>query len=310
MQTSAKVAVIIPCYNEEPTIGKVVTDFRKALPTATVYVCNNNSTDRSAEIAAAAGAVILTENNPGYGSAIRRLYTDVDADVYVLTDADGTYDAASAPKLIAHLLEQQLDMVSAQRIPAEENVHRPGHEWGNKMLSGLVALIFGQKFQDMLSGYKIMSRRYVKSFPALNHGMEFMTEMILHALSLRLPVAEIPTPFFARPEGSFSKLHTFRDGFRILITILRTLLNEMPFRTSLVTALIFLFASLACGIPVINEYLTSGTITRVPTAILAAALAIISTQCLLVGLVMHGVSHGRFELRRLHYLAQPPLPRQ
>src|SRR6187399_2150431 len=216
-----RIAVLVPCFNEEAAIDKVVKDFRAALPAATVFVFDNNSTDKTAEIARAAGAEVFQEKHQGKGRVVRRMFTDVDADIYVLVDGDATYDAPSAPKMIKQLVAERLDMVCAIRVDREEAAYRPGHRAGNRLLSGFVAHVFGQSFTDMLSGYRVFTRRFVKSFPVLSGGFEIETELTVHALELELPVAEVETPYYARPEGSASKLNTWRDGFRILWTIIK-----------------------------------------------------------------------------------------
>jgi len=221
-------AVLIPCYNEEATIATVVRDFKKALPCSIVYVYDNNSTDRTVETARKAGAVVRRESLQGKGNVVRRMFADVEADVYVLVDGDDTYNAASAPLLIQEMVDGCYDMVNAARRTERERAYPRGHKFGNAMLTGLVSFIFGNRFKDILSGYRIFSRRFVKSFPALSTGFEIETELTVHALELRMPVTETPTPYKERPEGSFSKLSTFRDGFRILKTITILVKEEKP----------------------------------------------------------------------------------
>ena len=225
---TATVAVLIPCYNEETSIGNVVTDFKNALPAAQIYVYDNNSTDRTVEIAERSGALCRTEEMQGKGNVVRRMFGDVDADIYVLVDGDDTYDAASATKLIRHLIDNHLDMVCATRVTDAKGAYRPGHLFGNAALTKTVGTIFGSRVTDMLSGYRVFSRRFVKSFPALSWGFETETELTVHALELRMPIAELPTPYKERPEGSVSKLNTIRDGFRILFMIVRLVKEERP----------------------------------------------------------------------------------
>ena len=229
--TEPRIAVLVPCRDEEAAVGEVVRGFRAALPGATVYVYDNNSTDRTREVAAAAGAVVRSESQPGKGSVVRRMFADIEADAYVLVDGDGTYDASAAPEMVRRLLEERLDMVTAIRVDESVGAYRPGHRFGNLMLTGMVRLVFGNRITDMLSGYRTFSRRFVKSFPALAHGFETETEFTVHALELHLPVGELPTPYRERPAGSASKLHTIRDGVRILGTIaaLVILLNLLLF---------------------------------------------------------------------------------
>ena len=297
-----RIAVLIPCYNEAQAIGQVVADFLAALPTATVYVYDNNSTDGTREIAQAAGAVVRIETLQGKGNVVRRMFADIEAEVYLLVDGDGTYDAASAGKMVEMLLANSLDVVNAARVPVTEEAFRPGHVFGNRLLTGTVAVIFGSRTRDMLSGYRAFSRRFVKSFPALATGFETETELTVHALELRLPIAEIQTPYRDRPRGSASKLRTFRDGFRILRTILLLVKEERPLQFFTITALILVAVSLLLGIPVITEYLDTGLVPRLPTAVLAASGMILAFVSFVTGLILDTVTLARRELKRLHYL--------
>lgn len=297
-----RVAVLIPCYNEEHSVASVVGDFAAALPTATIYVYDNNSTDNTRERAAAAGAIVRLETFQGKGNVVRRMFADIEAEVYVLVDGDGTYDAKSATVMVQQLLENSLDMVNAVRVPVTDKAFRRGHAFGNKMLTGTVALIFGDKFKDMLSGYRVLSRRFVKSFPALAQGFETETELTVHALELRLPILELPTPYRDRPAGSESKLHTFRDGFRILRTIAFLVKEERPLQFFGTAAALLLLLAAALGAPIITEYLQTGLVPRFPTAILATGIVILAFLSFVAGLILDTVTLTRREMKRLHYL--------
>jgi glycosyltransferase involved in cell wall biosynthesis len=305
-----RVAVLIPCYNEEATVAKVVGDFRTALPLATVYVYDNASNDMTSSVARAAGAVVVHEPQRGKGNVVRRMFADVDADIYLLVDGDDTYDASAAPLLIDRLLNDQLDMVNGARVSDQQTAYRPGHRFGNALFTYLVSGIFGRRFKDILSGYRILSRRFVKSFPALASGFEIETELTVHALELRMPVAEVETIYSERPEGSESKLSTFRDGFRILTTIIQLMKEErpLPFFTG-----IFAFmtvVSTALAYPLLITFLDTGLVPRFPTAILASAMMILAFLSLACGVILDTVSHGRREMKRLRYLEfqAPPRP--
>ena len=299
-----RVVVLVPCYNEEIAIGKVVADFRAALPTATVYVYDNNSTDRTAEVAAAAGAVVLHEPHQGKGRVVRRMFTDIDADVYVLVDGDHTYDAPSAPAMIARLLHERLDMVVAVRIDREDAAYRPGHRLGNRLLTASVAHIFGDTFTDMLSGYRVFTRRFVKSFPVLSGGFEIETELTIHALELELPVGEVRTPYYPRPEGSASKLSTWSDGFRIVRMILKIYRAERPLPLFTAIGLSLAIVSVGIAIPIFVTYFRDGLVPRLPTAVLSTGLMLLAFLSISSGLVLDTVTRGRRELKLLAYLAQ------
>jgi glycosyltransferase involved in cell wall biosynthesis len=299
------IAVLIPCYNEEAAIGKVVGDFRRALPGAAIFVYDNNSRDRTVEMARAAGATIRIENLQGKGNVVRRMFADIEADIYVLVDGDDTYDAASATGMIAALLEGPLDMVNGARVTKIEKAYRPGHRFGNWLLTHMVAWIFGNRIHDMLSGYRVMSRRYVKSFPALAAGFETETELTVHALELRMPIAEIKTPYKDRPVGSVSKLSTFRDGFRILWTIIVLVKEERPMQFFSLFALLLAVISIALAVPIVIEFAETGLVPRFPTAILATGLMIVSFLSLTCGLVLDTVTRGRREMKRMRYLNIP-----
>ena len=300
-----KVAILVPCYNEEAAIGKVVADFKAALPGADIYVYDNNSSDRTVEVAAKSGAMVRRELQQGKGHVVRRMFADVEADIYVLVDGDATYDAPSAREMIARLIDERLDMVTAARVDHEQAAYRSGHRMGNRLLTGFVANVFGHAFSDMLSGYRVFSRRFVKSFPVLSGGFEIETELTIHALELGLPVAEVKTPYYARPAGSISKLNTWRDGLRILWTILKLYRSERPLRffTALGAALALI--SIGLGIPVILTFLQEGIVPRLPTAVLSMGLMLLAFLSVASGLVLDTVTRGRRELKLLAYLAQP-----
>jgi glycosyltransferase involved in cell wall biosynthesis len=301
-----RVAVLVPCYNEAAAIGDVVRAFAQHLPGAQVYVYDNNSTDATIAVARDAGAIVRSELLRGKGNVVRRMFADVDADVYVMVDGDNTYDAASAPRLVAHLLDNSLDMVNGARVTASTQAYRPGHRFGNRMLTGLVASIFGNRLTDMLSGYRVFSRRFVKSFPALSSGFEIETELTVHALELRLPIAEVSTPYFDRPTGSTSKLRTYSDGIRILRTISGLVKEERPFQFFALIATLLTLASLVFGARVIIEFVQTGMVPRLPMAVLATGLMILAFLSLTCGLILDTVTRGRREVKRMHYLAADP----
>jgi glycosyltransferase involved in cell wall biosynthesis len=298
----ARIAVLIPCYNEEATIGAVVQDFRAALPDACIYVYDNNSRDRTAAIGRDAGAAVRFEHMQGKGNVVRRMFADIDADAYVLVDGDGTYDASDAARLLRHLLHYQLDLVNALRVGDHA---RRGHRAGNDLFNRLVGRIFGNRFGDMLSGYKVLSRRFVKSFPALAAGFEIETELTIHALRLRMPAAELPTRYARRPEGSASKLHTVRDGLRIAWTIFRLVKQERPLSFFATILALRTALSLALAAPVALTYVETGFVPRLPTAVLALGIMLLGFISLACGLVLDTVTRGRTEMKRLHYLTLP-----
>jgi glycosyltransferase involved in cell wall biosynthesis len=297
-----RIAVLLPCHNEEAAVAEVIDAFRAALPAATIYVYDNNSTDRTIDIAQAAGAVVRTERHQGKGYVVRRMFADVDADIYVLADGDATYDASSAPAMIARLIEEKLDMVVGARVHRHEAAYRRGHQTGNRLLTSFVTNIFGHSFSDMLSGYRVFSRRFVKSFPVLSGGFEIETELTIHALELELPVAEVNTPYYARPEGSASKLNTWRDGFRILWSIFQIYRSErpLPFFTAIAIALAAI--SIALAIPIFITYIQEGIVPRFPTAILATGLMLAALLSFASGVVLDTVTRGRREVKLLAYL--------
>jgi glycosyltransferase involved in cell wall biosynthesis len=298
-----RIAILIPCYNEALTIGTVVGGFRAALPDADVYVYDNNSTDETVAKAQAAGAIVRRETRQGKGHVVRRMFADIDADIYVMVDGDGTYDASAAGKLVNKLLIDQLDMVVGSRVAEAQGAYRRGHRTGNKLITGTIKQLFGRAFDDILSGYRVFSRRFVKSFPALAGGFETETELTIHALQLAMPVAEIPLPYAERPEGSVSKLSTWKDGFRILRMIIVLLKDEKPLPFLGAISGCFALLSVLLGTPVVIEFLQSGLVPRFPTAFLALGLMIIAIFCLFAGLILDSVARGRREAKRLTYLA-------
>lgn len=298
-----QIAVIVPCRNEAASISKVVRDFRAALPTATVFVYDNNSDDDTAAVANAAGAVVRAEPLPGKGNVVRRMFADIDADVYVLVDGDDTYDAASAGKLIEILEKDILDMATGVRVSVEDGSYRPGHRFGNFMLTRIVSMIFGSRSSDLLSGFRVFSRRFVKSFPALTSGFEIETELTVHALELRMPIAEIETPYRSRPAGSESNLRTIQDGVRILRTILLLAKNERPLHFFGLIFAVLAVVAVILSWPVFVTYFDTGLVPRLPTALLSTGLILLAFLSLACGLILDTVTRGRQELKRLHYLS-------
>jgi glycosyltransferase involved in cell wall biosynthesis len=302
-QQQPRIAVLLPCFNEEAAIGATVAGFRAALPHATVYVYDNNSSDRTREIAAKAGATVRTERQQGKGHVVRRMFADVDADVYVMADGDLTYDPAAAPAMVDILLAEQLDMVVGTRRHEEKDAYRGGHVLGNRIFTGLLSGLFGRSFSDIFSGYRAFSRRFVKSFPVLSSGFEIETEMSVHALELRMPVGEIETAYGARPEGSHSKLSTYGDGARILRTIATLYRIERPVLFYGGIGGLLLALAILLSIPLIVTYAHTGLVPRVPTAILVTGITIIAVLCFFAGLILDTVTRGRSEVRRLAYLS-------
>ncbi len=304
---TATIAVLVPCFNEAVAIGKVVGDFRACLPGAVVYVYDNNSTDGTAQAAAAAGAVVRREGLQGKGHVIRRMFADIEADAYVLVDGDDTYDASAAPEMVRLLLEEQLDMVNGQRseMDGEAGAYRRGHRLGNRVLSGLVRAVFGDRIKDMLSGYRVFSRRFVKTFPALASGFETETEFTIHALDLMMPLAELPVSYRERPAGSASKLRTYSDGLRILRTIIVLVKEERPLQFFAAAGGLLMLLAILLGIPVVTTYLQTGLVPRLPTAVLVTGIIMISFLSFACGLILDSVSRGRKEAKRLAYLAIP-----
>jgi glycosyltransferase involved in cell wall biosynthesis len=301
-----RLAVLVPCYNEARSIAAVIRDFKESLPGAEVYVYDNNSSDGTALVAREAGAVVRSVIQQGKGNVVRRMFADIDADVYVLVDGDDTYDASSAPVLVSKLLDEQLDMVVGTRFGSfETTAFRAGHKLGNRLLTRCVALLFGRTFTDMLSGYRVFSRRFVKSFPALAQGFETETELTVHALELRMPIAEIETPYRSRPEGSTSKLRTYRDGWRILMMILTLFREERPLAFFMLVFGVLAFTSLALAVPIVVTYLKTGLVPRFPTAILSTGMMLLAFLSLTAGFILDTVTRGRLEMKRLFYLSVP-----
>ena len=300
---NARIAVLIPCYNEEAAIADVVRACRAAMPRSEVYVYDNNSKDRTIARAQDAGAIVRSETRQGKGNVVRRMFADIEADVYVLVDGDDTYDAAVAPALIRKLLDEGLDVVSGRRIATGEAAYRPGHVLGNKLLTGLTALMFDVRLGDLLSGYRVMSRRFVKSFPFTAEGFGIETELTVHAVRLLMPMAEVDTRYKERPAGSVSKLNTWRDGFRILFTITALVREERPLIFFSILFAVFALTSLFLGTPVVMDYLRTGLVPRLPTAVLATGFMLLAFLSLASGLILDTVTRGRWELKRLAYLA-------
>jgi glycosyltransferase involved in cell wall biosynthesis len=302
---SLRIAVILPCFNEEAAIVDTVAGFRTALPTASIYVYDNNSRDRTAELARAAGAVVRTEKQQGKGHVVRRMFADVDADIYVMADGDLTYDPKAAPDMVRMLVDEQMDMVVGTRQHAVAEAYRGGHVIGNRLFTGLLTRLFGRSFTDIFSGYRVFSRRFVKSFPALSEGFEIETEISVHALELRMPVGELVTKYGARPEGSASKLATYRDGWRILKTIATLYRVERPVLFYGGLAALLIAVAIVLVVPLLITYLDTGLVPRFPTAILATGMVIVAVLSFFAGLILDTVTRGRREIRRLAYLAYP-----
>lgn len=298
-----KIAVLLPCYNEEAAIGATIVGFRAALPTAAVYVYDNNSTDRTKEVAEAAGAIVRTERQQGKGHVVRRMFADIDADVYVMADGDLTYDPDAAPAMVQMLLDEQLDMIVGIRRHDRKDAYRGGHVVGNKVFTGLLSGLFGRSFSDIFSGYRVFSRRFVKSFPVLSAGFEIETEISVHALELRMPVGEVETTYGARLEGSHSKLSTYGDGWKILRTIATLYRVERPALFYGSIGAVLVIAAILLAIPLVQTYLQTGLVPRFPTAILVTGMVIIAVLCFFTGLILDTVTRGRREVRRLAYLS-------
>jgi len=301
-----EIALIIPCFNEAHSIAEVVHGFKSALPSARIYVFDNNSTDETAAIARAAGALIRREMLQGKGNVVRRMFADVDADAYVMADGDATYDPSYAAQMVNRLFGERLDMVVGTRVASHVGVYRPGHQFGNRLLTSAVGNLFGERFSDILSGYRVFSRRFVKSFPAMSSGFEIETELTIHALELQLPVAEVATPYRIRVTGSTSKLRTYVDGFKIFRLIVFLYKNERPFRFFSAIAGALVTVALALGIPLIVTFIKTGLVPRQPTAILATGLVLLSALSFIGGMILDTVTRARLEMRRLAYLAVPP----
>jgi glycosyltransferase involved in cell wall biosynthesis len=300
-----EIAVLIPCLNEESTITKVVNDFRFFLPNSKIFVYDNNSTDNTVNVARESGAMVRVESLCGKGNVVRRMFADIEADIYILVDGDDTYNAGSAPEMINLLVNDQLDMVNGARIADDRFSFRHGHLIGNRILSRLIAGIFGKGLSDLFSGYRVFTRRFVKSFPALSMGFEIETEFTIHALELRMRVAEFETPYKARPEGSISKLNTIKDGLKVLRLIISFIKDERPFQFFSMLSIILAIISIILAVPILIEYLESGLVPRFPTAILCSALIILSFLSFYSGLILDTVTIARREMKRLYYLQLP-----
>lgn len=303
-----KVALVVPCFNEEVAIGTVIRDFREAMPSLDIFVFDNASTDKTAQVALAAGAQVIHVPLKGKGNVVRRMFADIDADIYVMVDGDATYHAPSLPTMVSKLVAERLDMVVGCRVTPKEvaaAAYRQGHQFGNKMLTKSISWMFGGQFTDMLSGYRVFSRRYVKSFPALSRGFEIETELTVHALELRMPYGEVMTPYGARPEGSTSKLSTYKDGWKILKTIARLYISERPLSFFSLCGLLLTMLSVGLASPILIEYLQTGLVPRFPTAILSASIMISALLSFACGLVLDNVTRGRHEMKRLAYLGIP-----
>lgn len=303
--TAWRIAVLIPCYNEAVAIGGVVQGFQQALPDARIYVYDNNSSDETVARARDAGAMVRTERRQGKGYVVCRMFADIEADIYVLVDGDGTYEAADAPRLVNALIDEQLDMITGTRIDTAKESYRRGHRFGNRMLTGLVGAVFGNGVADMLSGYRVFSRRFVKSFPTLSSGFEIETQFTVHALELDMPLGEVATRYYERPQGSASKLRTYHDGFRILRTIAALVRDERPLQFFMAAAGVIALIALLLGVPVVIHFMNTGRVPRLPTAVLAAALVGVACLSAVCGLVLDSVQRGRREAKRLAYLAIP-----
>jgi glycosyltransferase involved in cell wall biosynthesis len=298
-----RIAVLIPCFNEEATVGTVVTDFRHALPSADIYVYDNNSGDGTIAAARKAGAIVRSESLRGKGNVVRRMFADIEADIYILVDGDNTYDAAAAPALALHLVEQRLDLVNARRISGRNDTHRFGHRTGNAVVTWIVARVFGNRFTDMLSGYKALSRRFVKSFPiTASSGFEIETELTVHALELNMPIGEVPSSYKERPAGSSSKLRTLRDGLRIIWTIFVLVKEERPLAFFSAIFALLTTTSLILAAPIVVTFIETSTVPRLPTAVLATGEMLLAFLSLACGLILDTVTRGRKEMKQLHYL--------
>ncbi len=307
--TSPTIAVILPCYNEAAAISQTIAAFRASLPDARIYVYDNNSSDATCAVAAEAGAIVRSEKMQGKGNVVRRMFADVDADIYIMADGDATYDAAAAPALVKQLIDENLDMVVGARKSEVEAAYRRGHRIGNAMLTGMLAQLFGRSFSDILSGYRVFSKRFVKSFPVLSSGFEIETEISVHALELTMPVAEQVTAYAARPEGSESKLNTYRDGWRILKTIIMLFRSERPMTFFGMIAALLALLAVTLAVPLAITYAQTGLVPRLPTALLSTGLIILSAMSMMCGLILDTVVRGRLEMRRLAYLTyQAPAP--
>lgn len=306
-KTQLRLAVIIPCYNEESAIGHTIAGFRASLPSAVIYVYDNNSSDNTAEVARRSGAIVRFERMQGKGHVVRRMFADVDADIYIMVDGDATYDSAAAPAMVARMIDEQLDMLVGSRESDEKAAYRKGHKLGNAMLTGLLKSFFGHSFTDILSGYRVFSRRFVKSFPVLSSGFEIETEISVHALEMRMPVGEMKTRYGSRSEGSVSKLSTYRDGWRILRMMIQLLRFEKPVAFFGSTGVFLLILAFFLSIPLIFTYIETGLVPRLPTAVIIIGLMIMASLSIFCGLILDTVVRGRQEIRRIAYLSYPAI---
>jgi glycosyltransferase involved in cell wall biosynthesis len=301
-----RVAVVIPCYNEEVAIGQTIADFRAALPQAEIYVYDNNSSDGTVAVARKAGAIVRSERIQGKGAVVRRMFADVEADIYVMTDGDATYDASAAPGMVEKMLAENMDMVVGARESEVQEAYRRGHRFGNQLLTGCVTYLFGRTFSDILSGYRVFSRRFAKTFPTLSPGFEIETEITVHALELKMPVGEVVTAYAARPEGSVSKLSTYRDGWRILRLIMELFRQERPVQLYGGIAGVLSVLAILLAIPLVITYLHTGLVPRIPTAVLCTGLILLAVFSAMCGLILDTVTRGRREMKRLAYISMPP----
>jgi glycosyltransferase involved in cell wall biosynthesis len=299
---NVKVAVLLPCYNEEASVARTIRSFRASLPEAVIYVCDNNSTDRTVAISLSEGAVVFSERARGKGCVVRRMFAEIEADYYIMADGDATYDATAAPILLKKAISERLDMVVGCRDGQNFGAYRQGHRFGNQLLTRTLSAFFGRSFSDILSGYRVFSRRFVKSFPAFSNGFEIETEISVHALRLQMPTGEVRTSYFVRPEGSISKLSTYRDGVRILSTIFDLVRQERPLFFFSIIALTLATISVLLAIPLVDTYLRTGEVPRFPTAILSSALMIVGFLFAMAGLILDTVVRGRREALRMAYL--------
>jgi len=307
MPNSPRIAVLIPCYDEEHAIAQVVRDFRAALPSAVIYVYDNNSTDRTGILAANAGAIVRAETRQGKGFVVRRMFSDVEADVYVLVDGDNTYDASAVPAMVSLLINGRLDMVVGRRVTDDAAAFWKGHRFGNRMFTRVVARLFGNRFEDILSGYRVFSRRFVKSFTVSSGGFEIETEITIHALTLNLPIHEMDTSYRRRPDGSHSKLSTYRDGLYILVAIVTLYREERPLAFFFILGSLFIVLALVLIYPVVLEFLRTGLVPRFPTAILSTGLVLSGLFSYAAGVILDTVTRGRRESKLLAYLAIPAI---
>lgn len=303
-----RIAVLIPCYNEEIAISKVIRDFKAALPDARIYVYDNNSKDETKKNAQKAGAIVRKEHQQGKGNVVRRMFRDIEADFYIMVDGDDTYNAQMAPEMIKIAQEGPYDLVNCVRRENTKDAYRSGHRCGNTLLTGVVRKIFGDRVQDMLSGYKLFSRRFVKSFPVTGGGFDIETEITIHALELAMPVAHVEGAYGARPEGSISKLHTYKDGLMILWMIIILFKHERPLQFFSWIAVALVLISLLLGIPVVITFLQTGLVARLPTAVLAMGIMLVAFLSIMTGLILDTVTRGRKEAKMLAYLQYSAYP--